>query len=413
MACILGPLLIWPRLGGSSRWAYAAVLAVILLLAGAASGTIIRQNLESPRDWDFRVFWLAARAAAEGRNPYAPADLAALSAAREASSTFQEEVVARGIPYPPPTVALFRPLGSLELGTALRTWYALHVILLGVVIGLMGRLFFAEFGAWGLAACAALVLLFRPVGLTFFYAQTHFALLLALLLYARKRDGWAGGACLAAGTIVKPMLAAFLLYPLLRAHGRVFAGFALAMALFWVGAVALLGPTVVTSYFVDSPLEKRPAELLAQPVNQSLLAVMLRVVKPDLGGRPPYFHPLFLAAAAALLAVTAWLVWRNRRAMGHLELGLLVPFALLVYPPALHHYAALLLLPWMAIWKARGVFGGGWAALLLSGVFVLVCTGGNGVFLAVAFTWVTAAAWSWRGAAEPVDGRAAPAAATG
>ncbi|HSU93363.1 MAG TPA: glycosyltransferase family 87 protein [Gemmatimonadaceae bacterium] len=352
---------------GAAPWIRRAFLGVVALSIAGFGGLVVARaahNVIAPPEWDIQAFWIYARVAVDGGNFYEPADIHRVAAPLQheaiplsSSPVFTREALDAGFLYPPPTMLLVGPIGFLSLRAASFAWYLLLGTALVACILALRRTFFPDGGWVELATVTALVLLFRPTYLTFAFGQTSFLTLLALIAFWRTRDRPLSGVFLALGMFVKPIIAFFVLYPLLRRNWRALASAAATSGVLSVIAVLLFGPQVCLTYFTSNPIERAPTWLYTLHENQSLLSAMLRLAHYDGVHGAPLLYPPFLIAAALIVGLTMWAALRLPRDRGELALALMVPAALLIYPQSLDHYAMLLLVPLFYLWTQRAQLG--------------------------------------------------------
>jgi hypothetical protein len=362
------PLLVPALLGGahrrsadaSARAASDGLIAAVILVFGAAGVQILLRNIGHPPEWDFPFFWLNARVATQGLNFYEPDHVLRLADATfAASESFKRQLPFK---YPPPTMLLFLPFGALPLKTGLAFWYVLQIIALGLDVVLLRRLFVKEAGWLGLALSVALVLVHRPVLVTLTVAQTNFVVLLMVLLYWQDRASARGGVWLALGAVVKPLLLLVLLRPLARRQWRTLAAAAATLAVASGLSLVAFGPRTFAAYFTRDPTLGVPSSLYTEAVNQSLLAVVLRLSGWTPGGTAPVFHPIFVTVGLLLAAITVGIVWRSDDPADEWSVALTIVLALLLYPGTLLHYAVLLIAPMLLIWERRAEVVTSWCS---------------------------------------------------
>jgi len=367
---------------------------LFLLAACAALGHFylneMRQNTRVLRDWDYKAFWLYGKVAAEGQDFYLPRNYLQAAEGLGVSAMFRYEVLGVGMRYPPPTIFLFLPLGWMSPAAGLVFWYLLQSAALAASVWLLWKRYLADFGLLGLAATAVLVMLLHPMGWTFHVAQTNALLLLLALLYLKDRERWTSGCWIAAGLLVKPLLAILLLIPVWRRQWRALLAAGLTLAGMAVLTFLAFGLRPFTSYFSQGPLSRFGLDLYVVPMNQSLFSWVLRLTKADLAAPVSFFHPVFIVLAAVALGATAWAILRMRRSDGDWELAVLLALALLIYPNTLLHYGALLLIPVFLLWQRREtVPGGGWTAVtVLAAVYALLAAFPAHSFFVFAGSWL-------------------------
>lgn len=389
---VLVPLLLTSerRSSADTRAASEGLVAAVILVFGAAALRIMLHNVADPPEWDFPFFWLNARVAFLGLDFYEPEHVLRLARATFAAS----DAVTSQLPfkYPPPTMLLFLPLGVFTMKTALACWYVLQSLALVLDVILLRRLFSKGAGWFGLALTAALVLVHRPVLVTLIVAQTNFLVLLMVLLYWRDRTTARSGVWLALGAMVKPLVFLVLLHPLARRQWRTLVSAILTLTAASALSVLVFGPRTFVAYFTRDPTLGVPPVLYTEAVNQSLLAVILRLSGWTSTGTAPIFHPLFLVSALVLTAITLGLVARSDDASDDWGIALTIVLSLLLYPGTLLHYGVLLLVPMLLIWERRGEIAG--AGPVVAFVTLQYALAYRFTFAATALTWLLLAAAS-------------------
>jgi hypothetical protein len=420
-------LLLWglhrcERLSPAMKAAWLVLALALTALFGARCVQLARANVAQPPEWDFQFFWIYGRTVVEGLNPYVSANLHEVAAPLDLSEGPLRELFCF---YPPPTLFLFAPLGWFELQTACGLWYAVQGAILLLDVVLLWRLFGRSSGWTGLVGIAALVVAFEPTRTTLYFAQVNFLMLLMLLLFWRDRGRSRSGMWLALGILVKPVLVFLSLDLLLRRRWQALASCAGTFVIASALSVVFFGAETFVSYVADNPIANdMPKAMYAEPINQSLLATVLRLTDYDLSEGSPYSHPLFVVLGVAVAAVTVGSILRLPSEHDAWAPALLVAFALLVYPKTLTHYSVLLLVPLLVLWTHRRQFAFGvWgASALFLGTFAAASA--DWAFLAIVANWIALAgitAWmsfaaeragrTVRGAAVPKCLTAAPSAA--
>ncbi|MBI3872320.1 MAG: DUF2029 domain-containing protein [candidate division Zixibacteria bacterium] len=105
-----------------TRVATAVALAGVLLYAVYC--VIVIATHSDLYQWDFRSYYYAARASADGGNPYDPADLSRVAGGGN---------VLRFV-YPPVTLVAFAPFAALPYSVAAQIWLVLKLVALGLLI---------------------------------------------------------------------------------------------------------------------------------------------------------------------------------------------------------------------------------------------------------------------------------------
>jgi hypothetical protein len=337
-------------------------------------GSQVRAAYRQPPTWDYRCFWLYGRAAVTGHNPYDPAALHALDArpAPPSDSEWTQETLDVGMVYPPGSILLFAPLGKFEtLRAGVPLWYSIVLAALIAEIVLLWKACFRRFGWYGFLATAALVLTFPATLLTIKLGQTIFIVTVFLLIYWQARSPLTRGIALGLAFFVKPWSLILLVGDAIARRWRVVAAAVATLAVTTAAAIPLIGIGSVRSYLFDSPIKRFPGKVLAEPNAQSLLSVMLRAthVSINVDAETAMRFPLYIAAALLLIVATIAALTKIKNDV-ELELGLLIPLALIVYPESGTFYGVAMLIPICIAWQRRALFPGGLAAVLIAASLV-------------------------------------------
>jgi len=394
-ACIVVPLLfvLWNARGGIRHAPWPAVAAILWFgapLAHAAVG-----NIRQPHEWDFGCFWLYGHVAAAHLNLYDPTVFARFPSPFGApSAEFRAAVLDVGFPYPPPTALLFVPLALIGgVHTELAVWYAVQLVALVGAAWLLARAFLPEEG-WRGALLVLAVTLALPAALANVNdAQTNFLALLAVAFALGARNEPAGAIWQIVGMWIKPYIAVLFVLDVVRGRVSRLAIAAGAAALSLGIAFIVLGRSVIREYIGANPAGREPSFAFVEPVNASLLAVVLRHRHAPLAAHVAALHePLYLAAAALLAAVTLALCVRARRA-GAVPFALVLLLGLLVYPASLVSYGVVAVVPLLVIWEHRDAFPGG--ASSVAAISALAIAGqahlGDATFAANLLLWLACA----------------------
>lgn len=368
LICILGIpllplLLLWFQDDRPSLRARRVAGGVIVLYA-AVYVTIMASGVAHPPEWDFPISWFNGYVAAQGLNFYDPENYRRLAGALPLTPALIRFVISVGFHFPPPTIFLFLPLGFLGIKTAFVLWYAVMIGVIALDVVLLARLFLGDTASGRLLA-AALLLLLRPAMATVWFGQTNFLIVLMLLLFWRDRARFRGGAWIAFGLLIKPVVAVLLLYAAIARRWRAVVGTGVVLAALSALTIAVFGWDTFAAYFGHNPVVRMPAEAYTETINQSLLATILRLTDYDFSHGSPLLDPLFVVLAGGLGAATAWLAHRAwTSGDDDLALAITIPFGLLVYPGTLAHYSVDLIVPFLLLWARRHALPGGVAGVV-------------------------------------------------
>lgn len=408
---------VWILFAGLERdraWpAVARAGFLAFLLVGSAGFCVeiahdLGDNLREPPEWDFVGFWLHARTAVLGQNFYDAANARELALDLPVGEEFEQEIVATGFWYPPPSMFFFLPLGWLELHPALMLWYALQLACLAACVFLLWQICFPRGSPVELAACLALVCACDGTLSTMGHAQTTFTALLALLLFWRRRQVPLGGLWACVAMLVKPFLAVLAVWLVGARRWRALGGFLLGTAAFAIASIAVFGGDVFVDSFTRMHAEPKPGWIFSETSNQSALAWVLRATHASCEGAGCVANPIFLVIAGVLTTVTGLLVLAIARTHEEWAISLCVLLALLVYPVSQAFYSVLLIPALLVAWRDRAQPAGWGATLGLVGAAVYALATldqGKATVLATALLWSVMASHAARQAWLQRNGR--------
>lgn len=360
----------------SRRAALRTALAVTLVLAAARVAVLAARFGHESVQADFSAFYTAGQAVRAGLSPYwnAPERDPPLW---DGVSLFP---TSRFL-YPPLAANVFAPLTVLSYAAAKHLWMVLSLAALLTALLLLARAVRAPIEVrLGVLAFACL---FQPTVLHLERGQVDAVTLLLVAgalvpLVGRGRDTIATGLLLAAGAVLKPIVAGLLPFLLLRRRFRAAAGFVLGGLLALVATVALHGGSGLHAYLTRElpriAVEGEahgPERRLAPAVLERLRAgapegtvrrdgrlyriesfrfvtnaSLVRPLKRRLGLRLPASRLALLVLLSGLIAFAA-MALRSAPARGHAPLA-----ALAWWQAAL----ALLLLAWPVTWAMNVVW---------------------------------------------------------
>jgi hypothetical protein len=325
---------------------------------------IASDNLAHVPLWDFRVFWMVGRAAVEHRDVYDPASFTSFASSLNPGHDplFDAVALGVGLPYPPPSLFLFFPLGWFGLGTALLLWYVAMGVALTIACIMLSRLFFRESGPAGWFAPALLLLLLPQTGVTLALAQINFFALVFSIAYWRERIAWRAGAWLAPFAILRPPGLALALEAIAKSRRGLAIGLVAASAALFLAAIPLAGARAMTTYLRANPSSHYPESFF--PGYQSLYQLFALRDTSHAGYFSLAAHPAYVACALGLFAGAAWIAARAAPERAGMVRAMLLTLGLFVYPSTGAHYAVLLVLPLCELWRGRRALGLGTAGAI-------------------------------------------------
>ncbi len=345
---------------------------------------MMQSQVANPPEWDFQFSWLHGRVAAQGLNYVDMVATRQLAETLHPSTTFLKEL---DFPFLPPTIFLYLWLGWFNFQTAYGLWYVFHSLFLLLDALLLYRIFLPGSGVMGGALVLLLLLTLPGTGATFWFGQTNFLVLFGLLLLLQYRDRPLGGIGLALGTFTKPYVLLLLPYAVVKKRWRVVLGMLGTLAAGFLLTLVVFGPGPLVSYFTKDPSERAESAYL-DPINQSLLSTILRLTGEDVAGRSPILHPLYLAIALSLCAVTGWLVLRLENRHSGWAIALVLITILIIYPGTLTHYSVQLIIPILLLWQYRQqLFWGIWGVSLFVLLQYTLSQFSNYLFVLLVLDW--------------------------
>lgn len=310
------------------KLAYALLL---LYCAGVVYSLLLRADAIN---WDFKVYYYAARAYASGVNPY---DILV-------RASVEDSATSRGLfmfVYPPAMLFVFRALPSMDYVTALHIFFIAKCALLIVLFYLWRRVFLKDeadllFYLFCLAAFNSPIYIDLKTGNVSIMEQV--ALWLAFCFFLRRLL-LAFCVCIIAAAAFKgaPVL---LLFLLLFLKGR-------KRYAYFFGALCAYGAAQLACYAAAPALfcdflhgAARVVYKVNQPSTFALLGDLLRLVEIKTAvAIPPHVQQgLFLGIVAAVVAIT----WRSAIMLRSLDLAekekVMVYFACTAYVLVLPHF---------------------------------------------------------------------------
>ncbi len=254
------------------------VALALWIIVGVAAVTVFESLPSKVSDYqDFRPYYIGSLALRRGINPY-NADFATvfIEAGRPLNSLSAWER-AEPLLDTPAWLVLFEPFTFLEPATAYWAWTTFNLLCLAAALFLLIR----EIGPPGAHGwtVGALMLLYPPIAVNFWFAQSEVVLLLIFALALRElrrgHDG-AGGAILAVSALFRAYPLGMLGYLVARRNWRATAYFLGACVVGTVFAIAFAGLKPVVSFVqVALPISGTrargvPENLLRHPANLNL-----------------------------------------------------------------------------------------------------------------------------------------------
>jgi hypothetical protein len=152
------------------------------------------------------------------------------------------------------------------------------------------------------------------------------------------------GVWIAVGFCLKPILIALYAFPLFKKDWKMLLYSFLSLILISVLTILFIGQETFISFFTNNPIIKGvPDNFYTEEVNQSLLATILRITEISFSGVNPFFLPISLAAAAAILIPSLFIIYKLDRKDNFLSVALIISSAIIVYPGSIDSYSPLVI----------------------------------------------------------------------
>jgi glycosyl transferase family 87 len=341
-------------------WSKGATMSLLIALFAFVSWLNVLRHL-GEQQWDFKIYYHAAKAWQNDQNPYDARTLTQLAQRR----------VSKGYAYPPATLAFFRPFTLVSYDVARHAFFVLKTLLVLGLIALWRKRFVTGAGAGFYLLCLfafnnAIYLDLRAGNVSLieqallwaaFWAYTKDELVAFCLLVL-----------LAASFKLLPLL--FLGLLLIRANPKKLGLLALSL----LGFAAFLGVSYLTDpalfrAFLDNASETNTESKILNPSTYAFCRDLVEVVlgSKDSPVDPRVGDALFVAIALAITAATIVAIRRFERAppadrvrnqlfLACFLYALVVPrfkdysYILLIVPAAYLLYAYARRLPASAVW---------------------------------------------------------------
>lgn len=288
-------------------------IALALWIIVGAAAIVVFETLPSNGSGyqDFRPYYVGSLALRRGINPYEGDFGTVFTEAGHPLSNLSAWERAEPLLDTPAWLIFFEPFTLLEPATAYWAWATFNLLCLAAALFLLIR----EVGPPGADGwtVAALMLLYPPVAINFWFAQSEVVLLLifvlALRALGRRHDG-AAGVILAAAALLRAYPLGMLGYLVARRNWRATAYFLAACVIGSALAVALAGFQPVASFArLAVPMSGThaggvPAGLLRHPANLNL-GSFVQLVLGYRGWAPAAGLAIELLLAGCAFAATA------------------------------------------------------------------------------------------------------------
>jgi hypothetical protein len=301
------------------------------------------------REWDFLAFYIYGKAGASGIHLYDPAAFQQIEFNQGLPGTysnyFNRCVFNVGFAYPPTTMLILAPIGSLDLQSANIVWRSLILVFLLLDVIIASNLFRIDHsGTMNLILVCTLFLLLPGSRTTIELSQTNFFMLFCVLMTYKYIDHWKSGIFLALAIIIKPIAVIWSLYFLITGRWKSLFAFAASGLILVLATITAFGLDDFISFFTNSPALRFPDFVYSEEINQSLNSVLLRfnMRMGDVLSKQGLFI-LTNGISLSLLILTILSSLRYRKIDHSLAFLIFFPLALVIYPGTLVHYTVILL----------------------------------------------------------------------
>ena len=315
-------------------------------------------QLGAQRACDFTISYLQGHALREGRDPYAPADFAAV---RNEFPTLPAVEVDRATD-PPTFVLMVEPLSRVHYNLAYWLWVTLNVVALAGGLFLILKPLARRLDHPTLWIIAALAVLYHPVNTNWSYGQSKIIIFFLLALTLRSMESGheaLAGASLALAALLRAFPILLLAYLAMQRRWRVVAYAGAALLIGGVGTLLFVGTRISLSFFSALPYLTGPV-LAGNLGNIAPNAVAARILSRMMSGRPHMIVPYFVQRMIAWTPGGLTLILTLRVTVAKAPLrdpewrlfSLWVATALMLLPVAWQYDLVVLLIPFLGIASA-------------------------------------------------------------
>jgi hypothetical protein len=295
---------------------------------------------------------------------------------------------------------LFTPLGWFpRIQDAYIAYLIINVTVLAIIIFILNQMFMPDRSLDSILLTALMVLGLYQVFVTLSFGQTNLIILLLTLLFWRDQDNPRAGIWMGLIIGLKLNFAIFLLYALVRRKRSVFLYTGAFLILLTALTMLAFGVETTLTFFnpqTSTLMTGYNMHMYTTDVNQSVLAMILRLPNTVSLSSTPLFNPIFIAADFLLTVISAYLSFRQRQADSIWAFTLIILLTLLITPHSLMYYGVLLLIPIFLIWSVRETLRGSVlvAVVVIMLLFTLVGREGGKIgFFANFLAWLFVAAY--------------------
>jgi hypothetical protein len=325
-------------------------IVVLFLFSTYSVYSIIRENFNKPKEFDFLCFYLNGNVAANNLNFYEPKNykttIEKLSIPFKPSKAFTEEIVNVGFWYPPPTMFLFLPLGYLNFIEAHKLWILINILFLITDLLLLWKIFFKNFGLEGFLISSSLFMLMGSTRTSVGVEQTSFIYLFFLLLIWKDHNNYKSGIWLAIGIFIKPVLIFLYIYFLFNRNWKQIFMSILTCILIVLITISFFNLEIFISYFIKNPTSHLPIDIYTEWSNQSLFASVLRLTG-NFNNSIYIVIPIYIFIISSISFISFKII--NKKPS--IIFILVLISGLLLYPASLNHYSIILIIPILFLLK--------------------------------------------------------------
>jgi hypothetical protein len=323
--------------------------ALIGIAAVLLSGLIIItvKASTSGNQWDFLCFYLEGLLGVHHLDFYDPHSFVILMDKINFhpvyDSAFKAETLDVGVVSPPITMLIYVPLAYIDYSTARIIFTVLiFIFILGSIFAAHKLVQKKERSAYSLLFTLIILLFLPGTNSTMIFSQTNFFLLFFLILAVLHLESPMAGVYLALSVIFKPISVILILFFLLHKKWKpVFYFVGTGVLLTLVTAFAW-GFRNIVQYFLSPPTKRIPFHQYTEDINQSVIAVLNRSLKP-LGMAQYSINLLYYFCVAVLIVVTCMASKKLFRSNRRLSFLPFIPCMLLIYPGSADNYMVYLL----------------------------------------------------------------------
>ena len=347
---------------------------LVCFIALAYTLKTIVSNILHPHQWDFFVFYMNGKVAVNGANFYQNSEYLRLLKDIKLPFIPSEEIQNDlFFHYFPANIFYFLPFGFFSFKIANILWSIFNLAFISFDIILIYKLFFKNEKSIYFFFVILAFLLLPTTHNAVYYEQTTFIFLLFILLMWKDLDKPISGLWLTLGIFAKPILAIFLIYPVLRRKWKMLLTAALAFIFISGITLIIFGPSVFITFFFHNPNVNIPRINYTEWTNQSLLSTIIRITNYDFSYSTPLIHPLFVISALLVCGFSFWFIYKLDDSRNEWAFAIIILTSIMLYPGSINSYGPMIIPVLLFLFMQRNNFSakGSWLIVIIAAAYAV------------------------------------------